>query len=121
VRQLLTTSSFHLTYILLDGLSIPFFNLGQNVSRTVTRTSTLTSLLSRFQPDWVLSINDTVATSSEVPNVAVHEVQVASLAASTNRDTPTIVSSHDIESGPVVDERIDEMESKTMVKGVHFF
>jgi hypothetical protein len=104
--------SFNL-HILLDGLSIPFFNLGQNVSRTVSLTATLTSPRSRFQPDWVLNINRIVpmlqGSTSEVPDVAVHEV--ASAAASTN--TPTLIVPSqipDIESGPVVDEQIDDME-----------
>ena len=114
MRQLLTTSSFHLTYILLDGLSIPFFNLGQNVSRTVSLTTTLTSPRSRTQPDWVLNINHIIATqesTSEVPNVVVH---VARAAASTGPPTrilqqeqyDIIVPSQtsDIECGPVVDE-----------------
>jgi hypothetical protein len=98
--------SFNL-HILLDGLSIPFFNLGQNVSRTVTLTATLTSHRSRFQPDWVLNVNRIVPipqeTTSEVPIVAVHEV--ASRAVSTN--TPTIIvpsQTPDIELGSVVDE-----------------
>ena len=108
-------SNFFLTFnlhILLDGLSIPFFNLGQNVSRTVSLTATL-SPRSRFQPDWVLNVNHAVPTlqepASEVPGVAVD--QVASAAAST--DTPTIVPSQtpDIEPGPVVDERNHDMES----------
>ena len=118
MRQLLTTSSLRLTYthILLDGLSIPFFNLGQNVSRTVTLTATLTSPRSRFQPDWVLNINRIVPilqeSTSEVPNVAVHEGTSANPATSTN--TPGIIVPSqipDIESGPVVDDRRDTIET----------
>ena len=93
--------SFNL-YILLDGLSIPFFNLGKNVSRTVSSTATLTSPRSRIQPDWVLYVNRIVPILQEpTSEVAVHEV--ASAAASTN--TPTIIVPSqipDIESGPVV-------------------
>ena len=106
-------NSFFLSFnlrILLDGLSIPFFNLGQNVSRTVSLTATLTSPLSRIQPDWVLSINRIVPTlqesTSEAPDVVVHEV--ASAGASTNTPTTTVPSQiPDIESGS---ERIDDME-----------
>ena len=104
--------SFYLI-ILLDGLSIPFFNLGKNVSRSVSLTTTLTSSRSRFQPVWLLNINRIVATfqepMSEVPIGAVHEV--ASPVASTN--TPTIVSSQtpDIESGSVVDKKNGDIES----------
>jgi hypothetical protein len=106
--------SFNL-HVLLDGLSIPFFNLGKNVSRTVSFTTTLTSPRSRFQSDWVLNINRIVATlqesTSEVPlgDVAVHEV--ASAAASTNTPTSIIFPSQmpDIESGPVVNKRNDDM------------
>jgi hypothetical protein len=100
--------SFYLLHILLDGLSIPFFNLGKNVSRTVSLTTTLTSSRSRFQPDWVLNINSIVATfqESEVPNGAVQEV--ASPATSTNTST---IASPDIESGPVVEKRNDDIES----------
>ena len=90
-------------HIPLDGLSIPFFNLGQNVSRTVSFTATFTSPRSRFQPDWVLNINRIIPILQEpISEVAVHEV--ASAAASTN--TPTIIVPSqilDIESGPVVD------------------
>ena len=117
MRQPLTTSSFHFTYtlILLDGLSIPFFNLGQNVSRTVTLTATSASPHSNFQPDWVLNINRNVSIlteSSEVPNGAVQEV--ASPAASTILNPPTVIVPSqipDIESVPVVDERNDDVES----------
>lgn len=106
-----------LSSIIVHGLSIPFFNLGQNVSRTVTLSATLTlsSPRSRIQPDWVLNIDRIVPIlqeSSEVPNAAVHEV--ASPAASTILNPPTItVPSQipDIESVPVVDERNDDVES----------
>ena len=111
MRQLLTISSFHLftvTYILLDGLSIPFFNLGQNVSRTVSLTTTLTFPRSRVQPDWVLNINHIAATlqetRSEMSNV--HELEVASPTAGTNtptnilRQEPHDIIVLDIESGP---------------------
>lgn len=47
-----------------DGLSIPFFNLGQNVSRNVTLTTTLTSR-SRSYPDWIFNINRVAATPQE--------------------------------------------------------
>ena len=112
MRQLLTTF-FSSTYILLDGLSIPFFNLGQNVSRTVTLTATLTSPHSRFQPDWMLNINRIVPilqeSTSEAPNVPR---EFASPADSANPPT-VLVSSQipDVESGPVVDERNDDIES----------
>jgi len=101
-----------LSSIIVHGLSIPFFNLGKNVSRTVSLT-TLTSPRSVFQPDWVLNINRIVPTlqesTFEVPNGAVHEG--ASPAASTI--TPTIFPSQmdDIESGSVVDIQNDHMES----------
>lgn len=82
-------------------------------------TATLTSHRSRFQPDWVLNINRIVPifqeSASEVPDAAVHEA--ASAAACTN--TPTIIvpsQVHDIESVPVVDERLYDMES---LKEVH--
>ena len=103
--------SFNLR-ILLDGLSIPFFNLGKNVSRTVSLTTTLTSSSPRFQPDWVLNVNRIVATlqesTSEMPDVVVYEG--ASPSASTN--TPIIVPSQvpDIESGAVVNKRNDAIE-----------
>ena len=38
----------------IDGLSIPFFNLGVNVSRTVSLSATLTS--TRVYPDWLVGI-----------------------------------------------------------------
>jgi hypothetical protein len=40
----------------LDGLSIPFFNIGRNVSRNVSLSKTLTNPL-RSYPDWLLGIN----------------------------------------------------------------
>ena len=115
---------------MLDGLSIPFFNLGKNVSRTVSLT-TLTSPRSRFQPEWVLNTNHIVGTlhgqesTSEVPNVAAHE-DASPIASTGSSNTPTnilrpepyviIIPSQmpDIESGPVVNERIDKMESLKM-------
>ena len=109
--------SFNL-HILLDGLSIPFFNLGQNVSRTVSFTATLTSPRLRIQPDWVLNINRVVPilqeSTSEVPNVAASVHEAASAAASTN--TPPLAQLPDIESGPIVDKRHDtsDMESLKM-------
>jgi hypothetical protein len=84
----------------------------------VTLTATLTSPLSRIQPDWVLNINRIVpiiqesTLASEVPNVAVREF--ASPAASALANPPTIIvpsQTPDIESGPVVDERNDGIES----------
>ena len=118
-----TTSSFHSTHILLDGLSIPFFNLGQNVSRTVSLTATLTSHRSRFQPDWVLNINHIVNTlqessTSEVPNEPVHGPAASANTPTSHsklRQEPLDISTPsqmpDIESGPVVNEGIDGMES----------
>ncbi|KAH9485358.1 hypothetical protein JR316_0002266 [Psilocybe cubensis] len=41
-----------------DGLSIPFFNLGMNVSRSVSISATLTSR-TRVYPDWLLGISRT--------------------------------------------------------------
>ena len=118
IVRALAVNNFFLSFILhilLDGLSIPFFNLGQNVSRTVTLTATLTSPRSRFQPDWVLNINRIVPilqeSTSEVPDAVVRVQEDASAAASTN--TPTVIASSqtpDIESGPVVDKRINDME-----------
>jgi hypothetical protein len=99
-------------YTLLDGLSIPFFNLGKNFSRTVSLTTTLTSPGSRFQPDWILNINRIAPilqeTTSEVPNGAVHEGAIPT----TSTNTPIIVPSQipDIESGLVVDKRNNDIE-----------
>ncbi|KAF8973315.1 Sodium/hydrogen exchanger family-domain-containing protein [Flammula alnicola] len=45
-----------LSSIIIHGLSIPFFNLGINVSRTVSLSATLTSR-SRSYPDWLLGVN----------------------------------------------------------------
>ncbi|KAF8906575.1 Sodium/hydrogen exchanger family-domain-containing protein [Gymnopilus junonius] len=45
-----------LSSIIIHGLSIPFFNLGMNVSRTVSLSATLTSR-SRVYPDWLLGVN----------------------------------------------------------------
>ena len=115
-----TLNSFFLPFnlhILLDGLSIPLFNLGQNVSRTVSLPTilTLTPTRSRIQRDWVLNINHIVPTlqesTSEVPDVAVYEI--ASAAASTN--TPTIIVPSQ-ESGPVVGKRNDDMELLHLIK-----
>ena len=122
MRQLLTTSLLSFNFrILLDGLSIPFFNLGKNVSRTFSLSTTLTSSRSRFQPDWVLNINRIVATlqepTSEVPDAAVRVQEDASAAASTN--TPTIIDpsqTPDIESGLIVDAKW----WYGIVKEVHF-
>ncbi|PPQ68203.1 hypothetical protein CVT25_015035 [Psilocybe cyanescens] len=44
-----------LSSVIIHGLSIPFFNLGMNVSRTVSLSATLTSR-SRVYPDWLLGI-----------------------------------------------------------------
>ena len=115
VRASIVNHFFFIIYlnILLDGLSIPLFNLGKNVSRSVSLTTTLTSSRSRLQPDWVLNINRIAATfhesTPEFPISTVHEV--ASPVASTN--TPTIVSSQtpDIESGSVVEKRDGDIES----------
>lgn len=54
----LTTCINHLLSIkcLLDGLSIPFFNIGRNVSRNVSLSRTLTNQL-RSYPDWLLGTN----------------------------------------------------------------
>lgn len=64
------------THVVLDGLSIPFFNLGRNVSRTVSLSTTLISR-SRSYPDWILSVSRITTTpqepTSEASNVAVHE------------------------------------------------
>ena len=109
-------------HILLDGLSIPFFNLGQNFCCTVSSTATLTppSPRSRNQPDWVLYINRIIPvlqkSISEVPDVAV----LHSTSAGTS--TPTIMVSSesqipDLESGLVVDDQHDDMES---LKEVYF-
>ncbi|PPQ70698.1 hypothetical protein CVT24_000180 [Panaeolus cyanescens] len=46
-----------LASIIIHGLSIPFFNLGVNVTRTVS-ISTLTISRSRLYPDWALSVNN---------------------------------------------------------------
>jgi len=65
-----------LSSVIIHGLSIPFFNLGRNVSRTVSLSTTLTSR-SRSYPDWILNVNRITITSQEptsgVLNVAVHE------------------------------------------------
>ncbi|KDR75937.1 hypothetical protein GALMADRAFT_248743 [Galerina marginata CBS 339.88] len=45
-----------LSSIIIHGLSIPFFNLGMNVSRTVSLSATLTSR-SRVYPEWLLGVN----------------------------------------------------------------
>jgi len=101
-----------LSSIIVHGLSIPFFNLGQNVSRTVTLTATFTSPRSRYQPDWALNINRIVPilqeSMSEEPNIVVHDVASASTS-TTNTNTPTIIQVvppqiPDIESGSVIDE-----------------
>jgi len=54
----LTTCINHLLSIecSLDGLSIPFFNIGRNVSRNVSLSKTLTNPL-RSYPDWLLGVN----------------------------------------------------------------
>ena len=63
-----------------DGLSIPFFNLGQTVSRNVSLTTTFTNR-SRSSPDWILNVNRIPVTpqepTSEVQNVTVHEAAIA--------------------------------------------
>jgi len=141
VRQPLKILPFYLTRIVLDGLSIPFFNLGINVSRTVSLSNTLTSR-SRSFPDWILNVNRIPATpqepTSEVANVAVHG---ATSPVDSGKDTPTSILQQErvyngkdvelpsnilaplqipeIESSPVLEERIvDETGSKTMA--VHF-
>jgi len=45
-----------LSSIIIHGLSIPFFNLGMNVSRSVSLSATLTSR-SRVYPEWLLGVN----------------------------------------------------------------
>ena len=107
------------SHILLDGLSIPFYNLGQNVSRTVSFTATSTPPRSKLQPGWVLYIKRVIPvlqiSTSELPGVAVH-----STAAGTS--TPTIIAPSesqipDIESGGFIDDQHDDMES---LKEVYF-
>lgn len=39
-----------------DGLSIPFFTFGRNLSRTVTLSKTLTSRTVQY-PEWLLGVN----------------------------------------------------------------
>ncbi|KIM37934.1 hypothetical protein M413DRAFT_448196 [Hebeloma cylindrosporum] len=41
-----------LSSIIIHGLSIPFFNLGENVTRTISQSATLNS--NRAYPDWLL-------------------------------------------------------------------
>jgi NhaP-type Na+/H+ or K+/H+ antiporter len=64
-----------LSSIIIHGLSIPFFNLGMNVSRTVSLSATLTS--TRIYPDWLVGIrrNPTLPRQpdSENPILAVQE------------------------------------------------
>ena len=107
-----TVNRFYLSFnlcilLLLDGLSIPFFNLGKNVSRTVSLTTTLTSPRSMLQPDWISNINRTApifqGSTSEVPDVPLHDVASP---ASSNSPTITIPSqTTDIESGLFVDAK----------------
>jgi len=53
--------------IIVHGLSIPFFNLGRNISRNATLTRTLTNPLRT--PDWLLGTNRNVTESSDVQYV----------------------------------------------------
>jgi len=92
-----------LSSVIIHGLSIPFVNLGKNVSRTLSFSTTSTSR-SRSHPDWILNVNRIAVTpqeaASEVPNDIVHEA--ASLVTGT-KDIPTSIPEQEhVHSGQTI-------------------
>lgn len=72
IRQYTNKLQILLLIISADGLSIPFFNLGRNISRNATLTRTLTNPLRT--PDWLLGTNRT-ATGPQVEASDAHYIE----------------------------------------------
>lgn len=117
---------------LLDGLSIPFFNFGRNVSRTVSLSATLTSR-TRVYPDWLLGINRTPTlprepTSESVdrgisPDTPTGNVQVNVI----HRNSQIIVNDAETPSpeakplpSPVSVEVVEDAHEGRQARTVHF-
>ncbi|KAF8972166.1 Sodium/hydrogen exchanger family-domain-containing protein [Flammula alnicola] len=89
--------------IVIHGLSIPFFNLGVNVSRTVSMSATMTSR-SKLYPEWLLGVsrNPTFPREpeSQIPTSGVQESPQDS-AATSPRDSQFSILHRDSQVGIV--------------------
>jgi hypothetical protein len=87
----------------IDGLSIPFFNLGVNVSRTVSLSATLTS--TRVYPDWLLGIrrNPTLPRQpdSENPILVAQEIETTKGSRPVTMHQETFCTREEVETGEV--------------------